>query len=103
MVLRACVCLPVCPPSREDSGQNTGAPSAQLTYTTAAGRPHRDNVRVSVRFRYGAEEEWWAKPHTLPSVRLTQDRKETEANTATMTNRQESKRAEGSREGLKGS
>ena len=36
---------------------------------------------MSVRFRYGAEEEWWAKPHTLPSVRLTQDRKETEANT----------------------
>ena len=46
MVLRACVCLPVYPPSREDSGQNTGAPSAQLTYTTAAGRPHRETTCV---------------------------------------------------------
>ncbi len=42
-------------------------------------------MRVSWRFRYGAEEDWWAKPHTLPSVRLTQERKETEANTTKTT------------------
>ena len=45
------------------------------------GRRRLETCLLSA-FGYGAEgpQEWWAKPHTLPSVRLTQDRKETEAN-----------------------